>query len=97
MQLAKFVTATSAALTLSVLAQSAWVQKVLAQAAQTQASADSSDPLISRGSNLAIYAGLVLLIIALGFAVKNLSYRLERVLVFAFALTVIFLAILWYL
>lgn len=91
--LAKFISlAVSAALIQGVL-----IQKVLIQTAPLTTPANSSDPLISRESNVAIYIGLALLILAVGFAIKNVSYRLERVLLFAFTLTVIFLLILWYL
>lgn len=90
MPLAKF----SALATLALLLQSVMIQVVFAQA---QSSADSSDPLISRGSDLAIYIGLGVLIVAAGFALRSLSPRFERAIVFAFVLAVILVLVLWYL
>ena len=65
--------------------------------AQTPAPVDPSDPLISRENDLAIYIGLGLLVLALGFLLKSLSVRFERVILFSFTLTVILIVVLWYL
>lgn len=65
--------------------------------AQTQVPEDPSDPLISHGSDLAIYIGLALLVLAIAFAIKSFSSKLEHVLVFAFGLSIMLVLVLWYL
>ena len=90
MPLAKFSTLAA----LALLVQSVMVEIVFAQA---RSPADSSDPLISRGSDLAIYIGIGVLIVAAGFALRSLSPRFERAIVFAFALAVVLVMVLWYL
>ena len=56
----------------------------------------NNDPLISRGSDIAIHIGFSLLL-GLIFAIKSLNSKLERVLIFAFGLSVILIVVLWYL
>ena len=70
----------------------------LIQVAQSQVSnLDTSDPLIDRDANVAIYIGLALLAVAIIFAIRGLNSKLERVLVFAFILSVVLILVLWYL
>ncbi|MGB3292812.1 MAG: hypothetical protein WBB01_07500 [Phormidesmis sp.] len=56
-----------------------------------------SDPLINRGSDIAIYAGLALLAVALTFAIGIFNAKLEHLLIAAFSLCGILAVILWYL
>lgn len=70
----------------------ALVQFILAQLAD-----DFADPLISQGSDVAIFVGLVALAIATVFAIKAFDTKLERTLVSAFGFSVALLTLLWYL
>jgi len=56
---------------------------------------DPSDPLISHGGDMAIYIGVALLVLSLGFAIKSLAPKLEHVLIFAFVLSLITILVLW--
>ena len=69
----------------------------LIQIAQSQVPNDTSDPLINRDANVAIYIGLAVLAVAIAFAIKGLNTKLERALVFAFILSIVLVLILWYL
>ncbi len=73
------------------------VSTALIEIAQTSPPNDPTDPLISRGGDLAIYSGLALLVLAIAFAIKSLSTKIERILIFAFGLTIILIVVLWYL
>ena len=52
------------------------------------------DPLISRGSDVAIYIGIAILIIAAAFAVRSLNYRVEYAIFFALFLAGILIAVI---
>lgn len=82
---------------LATLVQTVLMRAVHAQSEQPPLPTDPSDPLISGRSNIAIHIGLVLLVFAVGFALKSLSSKLERVLLFAFTLAIVFVIVLWYL
>ncbi len=66
----------------------------LSQIAQTQ-SPEQSDPLISQGSDMAIYIGLFLLVAAASLAIGAVNRKIEYALLFAFTLAIIMTAVLW--
>lgn len=69
----------------------------LIEIAQTTVPEDPTDPLINRGEDKAIYIGIVLLVLAIAFAVKSLSTKVEHILLFAFGLSLLLVLVLWYL
>lgn len=73
------------------------VANALIQIAQFQSADDPTDPLISRGSDAAIYVGLILLAFAFVPVIKGLHTKVEHALVVAFVFSVALLVILWYL
>ncbi|MGB3574051.1 MAG: hypothetical protein WA783_13720 [Phormidesmis sp.] len=96
MKLIKYGSRTVVAALATVLASTlAPALKAIAQTEQLPE--DPTDPLISHGSDLAIYSGLALLALALVFAIKSFNSKLERVLIFAFGLSIMMMIILWYL
>ncbi len=95
--MAKAIAKFSSLAALTMLVQTVLTRTAIAQAEQPPLPTDPSDPLISRGGNIAIHIGLVLLALAVGFALKSLSSKLERVLLLAFTMAVIFIVVLWYL
>jgi len=53
-----------------------------------------SDPLISQGTDIAIYIGIAILIIAIAFVIKSLNYRVEYAIFFALALAGVLIAVI---
>lgn len=68
---------------------------ILIEVAQAAPPQDADDPLISRGSDIAIYISIAFLIIGVGFALKSLSPKFESALVFAVVLAAVMIAVLW--
>lgn len=64
------------------------------QAVRAQSNSQS-DPLISKGGDIALYVGLFLLIIAIGCVIGIISRRLEYALLFALTLSAVFIVFLW--
>ena len=73
------------------------VATALIQIAQAQSDDQVSDPLISRGGNIAIYVGLVCLVLVIAFAIKSFNTKVEHTLILAFGISVALIVILWYL
>lgn len=93
MKLAQYGSLAAAA----ALIQTAQFQTAQFQISQSQAPNATTDPLINRDANLAIYIGLAVLAVAIAFAIRGLNTKLEKALVFAFILSIVLVLILWYL
>ncbi len=69
-------------------------QALLIQAAQAQSSTNQSDPLIAGNLDKVLYVGLLLLGVAILFAINTLSHGLEKVLVFALVVSAIAIVVI---
>ncbi len=75
----------------SALSLAATLTPILAQSSEPN---NRPDPLISRGSNIAIYIGILILIVAATFAVRSLNYRVEYAILFALFLAGLLIAVI---
>ena len=75
----------------SVFTATAALIPILAQSPEPDG---NSDPLISKGSDMAIYIGIAILIVAAAFAVRSLNYRVEYAILFALFLAGILITVI---